>query len=208
MRVMQQRKLGRTGTESCRMIAMKPILFVLLLCVAFCANVQARAKTVLPDACGDDGVKFDVKTEKDQPAPGAPAAGKAQIVFVETEEKNGGVWDFTTRFGLDGAWVGADKGDSYFIVNVDPGVHHVCASAQSMFKILKKSIDAMTFTAEAGKVYYIEGKFTVVVINGASGPGVNSGGGGGSVSFGMSQLDEDMGKYRVKAWKLATWKTK
>ena len=29
----------------------------------------------------------------------------------------------------------------------------------------------------------------------------------GHADFGLSQLDEDAGKFRVKAWKLATWKT-
>ena len=44
--------------------------------------VQARA-TTLPDACGDDKIKFDVKTEKSKTAPLPPAAGKAQIVFID-----------------------------------------------------------------------------------------------------------------------------
>jgi len=28
------------------------------------------------------------------------------------------------------------------------------------------------------------------------------------ITFALSQLDEDKGKYRIKAWKLATWKSK
>jgi len=42
---------------------MKPSLGALLFCASMVIAVQARA-TILPDACGDDKIKFDVKTEK------------------------------------------------------------------------------------------------------------------------------------------------
>ena len=35
---------------------MKPNLALLLVCASLVPAVQARAKTVLPDACGDDSV--------------------------------------------------------------------------------------------------------------------------------------------------------
>ena len=187
---------------------MKTKLFAILLCAALAPAAQSRAKTILPDACGDDSVKFDVKAEKDQPAPAPPAAGKAQIVFVENESQGLGMGKHATiRFGVDGAWVGANNGNSYFAVNVEPGVHHLCVSWQSAFGMLKKSIDVASLTAEPGKVYYYAAEITIVNIRGASGPGVTSGGGGGSLTFALAPLNEDEGKYRVKAWKLATWKT-
>jgi len=191
---------------------MNPRLVVLLLCASLLPAVQARAKTILPDACGDDSVKFDVSTEKNQPAPAGPAEGKAQIVF---SGKGGAV----IRYGVDGTWVGANKGDSYFVVTVEPGVHHLCAGWQSISGRVEKNVGVASFTAEPGKVYYFEAQAGVYGGGGgyvapATGPGVNSGGGGfvgGSprtFSFTLTQLDEDTGKYRVKAWKLATWKTK
>jgi len=51
-----------------------------------------------------------------------------------------------------------------------------------------------TLTAEPGKVYYYE---THVTIDNSR-----------DVDFDLSPVDEDQGKYRVKAFKLATWKTK
>ncbi len=188
--------------------SMNPRLVLLLLCATLLPAVQARAKTILPDACGDDSVKFDVKTEKDQPPPAPPAAGKAQIVFIENENQGLGLgMHATVRFGVDGAWVGANNDNSYFVVDVDPGVHHLCVSWQSSLKTIKKSIDVASFTAEPGKVYYYAANVILTVIRGASGPGVTSGGGGANIDFGLAPLNEDEGKYRVKAWKLSTWKT-
>jgi hypothetical protein len=63
----------------------------------------------------------------------------------------------TMRVGLDGAWIGANKGKSYFFFSVDPGDHEVCANWQSgTFKKTAKRIgSAITLKAEAGKVYYL-----------------------------------------------------
>jgi len=178
---------------------MKSRMFVFCLCVALAPAAQARSKTVLPDSCGSDSVKFDVKAEKDQPPPGAPADGKAQIVFVGSVPYEGPMARFPAiRFGVNGAWVGANKGNSYFTMDVAPGEQNVCVSAQGVMPgIAKDLIDMQTFTAEAGKVYYYEARFGMV----------GGGNGGGVVTFGLAPLNENEGKYRVKAWKLATWET-
>lgn len=194
---------------------MKPRFVVLLLCASLVPAVQARAKTILPDACGDDDVKFSVDTQENQPAPAPPEAGKAQIVFIEAYEKNmpmigGGP---IVRFGMDGAWVGANKGDSFFTMSVDPGVHHLCASWQTIQGRLKKNSVAMdSFTAEAGKIYYYQFKF---ILNGhhyggAYGPGVTNGGGGMSMDyeFEFGAATEDEGKYHIKSSKLSVSKPK
>jgi hypothetical protein len=168
---------------------MKKRLLLLAVAVSLACSALARA-TVLPDACGDDKIKFDVKTQKDQPAPAAPDAGKAQIVFVEELDKTF-CWgcSVTTRYGMDGAWVGANHGDSYFTLDVAPGEHHLCADWQSAFGKLKKKIGVISFTAEAGKVYYYEAKVTQKQI---SKEYVEQ-------NLELTLLNEDEGKYRVKA---------
>ena len=176
---------------------MKLNLGIVFLSASLAFAAQARA-TVLPDACGDDKVKFDVKTEKGQSAPATPEAGKAQIVFIENENHMIGPFMYATvRFGLDGAWVGANNNNSYFTLDVAPGVHHLCASWQSALGRVEKNVDAASFTAEPGKVYYFAADVTVIP----------TGDNHANITFGLSQLDEDKGKYRVKAWKLATWKS-
>ena len=172
---------------------MKPGLNALFLCASLACAGQAWA-TILPDACGDDKVKFDVKTERSKTPPATPEAGKAQIVFIENENQMiGPFMHATVRFGMDGAWAGANNNNSYFTVTVDPGVHHLCASWQSALPMLKKSIDVASFAAEPGKVYYFAAQVTVI----------STGGNNANYTFTLSPLDEDEGKYRVKAWKVS-----
>jgi hypothetical protein len=176
---------------------MKTMLGVLLLSVSLASAVPARA-TILPDACGDDKVKFDVTTQKDHAAPAAPEAGKALIVLIENENHMIGPFMYATvRFGLDGSWVGANNSNSYFVLTVDPGVHHLCASWQSALGRVKKNIDVAEFTAEPGKTYYFAANVKVIP----------TGDNNANIDFSLSPLNDDEGKYRVKAWKLATWKT-
>jgi hypothetical protein len=173
---------------------MRPSLKCIFLCASLACAGQVWA-TTLPDSCGDDKVKFDVKTEEGQPAPAGPAEGKAQIVFIENENQMIGAFMYATvRFGMDGAWVGANYSNSYFALPVGPGVHHLCASWQSSLGRLKNNVDLTSFTAESGQVYYFAAQVTVASRD--------------SMIFGLSQLNEDEGKYRVKLSKLSTSKPK
>ena len=189
------------------MVAMKSRLFALLLCASLVPAVQAKAKTILPDSCGDDDTRFDVKLLKEQTPLPPPDAGKAQIVFIETVDTNGSFFTTpSTRIGMDGKWVGANRGNSYFVVSVDPGVHHVCANWQSDTDNEARQVGMEKFTAEAGKTYY----YQVMMKRKRSFIGGGPGGGGGTItdkSFVFSQLDDDEGSYRVKAAMPSTWKT-
>jgi hypothetical protein len=171
---------------------MKQLIAMLSFCVCLAMSLTARC-TTLPGACGDSTVQFDVKTAKHQPPPAPPAAGKAQIVFLE----NGNValgpfMHATVRFGMDGAWVGADNGSSYFALDVAPGVHHLCANWQSSLGAFNKDVGLTSFTAKQGKVYYFEANVTVESKS--------------VVTFGLSRLNEDEGKYRVSLARLSTSK--
>jgi hypothetical protein len=167
---------------------MKPGLSAFLLCasLAFAGPVWA---TTLPDSCGNDKVKFNVKTEEGQPVPAGPAEGKAQIIFIEDENQPiGPFMHATVRLGMDGAWLGANNGNSYFAVTVDPGLHHLCASWEG------KNVEATSFTAEPSHVYYFAARVTVESRY--------------SMTFNLSQLNEDEGKYLAKGLKLSTSKPK
>jgi hypothetical protein len=181
------------------MMRLKPLVaYAIFVAAALC-----RA-TTLPDACGDDKIQFDVKTAKNQPAPVPPSAGKSQIVFIEAMDKNLACWSCGTpssRFGMDGAWVGATKGDSYFFVDVDPGEHHLCADWQSAFGRLKKMVGMADFVAEAGKTYYFEARVKIKEHNYGTGPGSSS---EVDRDLAFAQASDDEGRYRVKASSLAT----
>lgn len=158
-------------------------------------QVARAGATVLPDACGDDKVKFNVSREKGQPAPASPGDGKAQIVFVEEIDKNAPCLgcSITTRIGVDGAWVGANQGNSYFAVALAPGEHHMCTDWQSTFGMLKAKIGLTSFTAEAGKTYYYKIKVTLKQL------GENS----VDRELGLEPISEDEGKYGIKAFPLS-----
>jgi len=175
---------------------MKP-KFLLPLLVLTLSTAAHASTLVLPDSCGKDDVKFDVKTRKNQPPPVPPDEGKAQIVFINTVHRPGfaaGAPDLTTRFGMDGSWVGAATGESYFTIEVPAGEHHVCASVQQHLGIsgqdLKSMIAMDTFTAVAGKVYYYEYGFSRVGVVGRS--------------YSLAQTNEEEGKFKVKSSEVST----
>ncbi|MGD0732753.1 MAG: hypothetical protein ABR956_15930 [Terracidiphilus sp.] len=179
---------------------MKSRSYVLLLSALLLTAVQARAATVLQGACGDDSSKFDVTAQEDAPKPAfaPPSAGKSLIVFIERNSYKTTHFGYATvRFGIDGSWIGANYGNSYLTAEVDPGVHHVCANWQPTSFSTAKKTDAEnknavdTFTAEAGKVYFIMA--TVVVESHTQGVPDHS--------IFLSKLSDDEGASRVKEYK-------
>ena len=56
------------------------------------------------------------------------------------------------KVAVDGAWAGANHGNSYFSIFVEPGEHHVCVTLQS--SLVAQRVELAHFTAEAEKVYY------------------------------------------------------
>lgn len=88
---------------------MKPKLVLLILSLSISSSsLQTRAAT-LPDACGNDKVKFDITLQKNPPAHSTPDPGKGQIIFIEASKKPPAMGNCNnfTRYGVDGAWVGA-----------------------------------------------------------------------------------------------------
>jgi len=133
---------------------MKTLLAILLFASPLFAQDQAAAARAAA-GCGPNEVKFIVKTDKTQHPMAQPEAGKA-IVYVfggEAIDLGGlviGKDGVTTRWGIDGSWVGAGYRDSYLFFYVDPGDHRLCAGRQAY----SKPSAALSFTAEAGKTYY------------------------------------------------------
>lgn len=180
---------------------MKQAMAVSLFCMAFFLGTHLSA-AALPDACGDDHAHFDVKTVKDAPAPAPPEAGKAQIVFIERIDAPGclGCHDFAPRIGVDGSWVGATRGDSYFVLDVAPGAHSVCADWKSLSAAPGKHIGVASFTAEPGQTYFFEAKIMAAPEGPSNPPSVRT-----DWVLNLKQLDNDKGQDRMKNSALATW---
>jgi len=153
-------------------------------------TTAAHAYKPLPQGCGPKDAKFDVDTQMHQPAP-TPDPTKAQIVFFQSMTK------IITRAGIDGAWVGADKGNSWFAVSVTPGEHHLCSFTEpSKWATGQIPPGAGTFTFEAGKTYYYQ--FTLT----------NTKAGTGSVSYvtTFNEVTVSDALYQIRTWPLATAK--
>ncbi len=119
-----------------------------------CSSQAARAAS-LPEGCGVDTVQYKVRMEKPEEAPGAATAGKAQLIFLQTEDGEFSAAPIS-RFAVDGNWVGATKGVSYFSVEIEPGQHVICASRQSAAKQEKDNIGVVKLQAEAGQTYFYQ----------------------------------------------------
>ena len=83
---------------------------------------KSRLKVFLRRAV--QGFRLQRELDKSQHALAAPEPGKARAYFIQDARA------FTTNFGVDGAWVGANNGNSYFSVSIEPGLHHLCTDIE------------------------------------------------------------------------------
>ncbi len=94
----------------------------------------------------------------------------------------------TTKYALDGSWVGAGHGDSWFAVAVAPGEHHVCATLQSSF--VDQRVELAHFSVDAGKSYFYPHPVGSVK---------------GTVEyFSWMPIDSDEGEYAFSMYPMAT----
>ncbi len=97
---------------------MKLIGVILLLTLSASAQAAAPAPTV---ACGPEAISFKVKLDDSAHTPAPPEPGKARIYFFQDAGSNWTVGYPTVKVALDGAWLGANHGNSYFSASVEPG---------------------------------------------------------------------------------------
>jgi hypothetical protein len=129
-------------------------LVILLFASAFA--LPAQSNSLGAPGCGPANVKLEVKSDHDRHAAPDVDPGKALIVFLQDDARSESRPGPTTRFGMDGRWVGATQSHSYFYVLVEAGERRVCANWQSRVGPgPKRSTEAMHLSAEAGKTYYV-----------------------------------------------------
>ena len=116
---------------------------------------QKPAQPVDANLCGPENAEFTVDREDTQPAPAEPESGKA-LVFVVDDYKGAleAAGIPVIRIGVDGTWVGANRGKSYIYFSVEPGEHRLCAAGQRADKTLAHQRTQAHFEAEPGKLYY------------------------------------------------------
>jgi hypothetical protein len=171
--------LGRLGVR----IA----LVVLLLAVA---PVLAQNPG---SACGSRATDLKVTLDKTPHAVVQPDSGMARIYFIHDA---GTAFEHpigypTVQVGTDGAWSGANHGDSFFWADVAPGEHHICAALQS--SVMDSRVELAHLTAEAGRTYFFRTRLllsgTVEVLE-------------------LEPVDSDQGAYMVSRYPLSSSKPK
>jgi hypothetical protein len=129
---------------------MKIAVLVFLLAASALAQ---KPPDGLPGACGSRDAGFNVKLDRSQHTLAEAERGKARVYFIQDAHP------FTTNIGVDGAWVGANDGSSYFSVSMEPGVHHLCANIES--HVAGHQMGLLHFTAEAGQTYYFRTRLII-----------------------------------------------
>ena len=165
---------------------MKTITAMFFL-VALTASSFSQAPSTDARVCGPLDVRFDAQTATGQP-PVQPEPGKALVCVIEDFKKAPGeLGNPTIRVGLDGAWMGAMRANSYIFFSVDPGEHHLCTSWQSHLKRLSSLASFSHLTAEAGSTYYFRARITYV----------SAGSAVASMDLNLESVDPDEGRFLI-----------
>jgi len=132
------------------------LTLVALVLLALQAPAQTIPEPVPPSSpCGPANVKYEVKLNRTQHTLSRPEPGKALVYVIEVFQRPPGEWGTPTiRVGLNGKWMGANRGTSYLSFPVDGGENHLCTNWQSVWKQLSAQHSQTSFVAEAGKIYF------------------------------------------------------
>lgn len=150
---------------------------------------DASAVIAAEAACGPPAVEFHIKTDTVQHPVAQPDPGKA-LVYVILDEKFQTVRAVTARVGMDGAWMGANRGNSYLFFSTDPGEHHLCTDWVSGLLPTGRLVSLAHFTAEPGHVYYFR-------VRTSGGPSSYMKDSERSASIDMDLVNSDEGKLLV-----------
>jgi hypothetical protein len=156
------------------------------------ATRDANAAKLAGTACGPKSTTFTVTQDEATHPAAQPAPGQALVYFIQDDDILGDYQHYTLKIGLDGAWVGAYKQNSYFNISVQPGEHHICASVQSNSSA-GLVLALAHFTAEPGKTYYFRTRFLAgLAVRYPSAPHLD-----------IAQPDTDEAKYLLAAYPLS-----
>lgn len=180
----------------------KLALALVLFATAVWAQDESAKQGLAGAGCGPDQAKFEVKRNADLHPTGTPDAGKALVyVFADSELDHVAIeiGGLITRVGVDGAWVGAYEHKSYTYFSVSPGEHRLCTSQQSSLKSRRENnASAITFTAEAGKVYYFRTQPTPTALAASTTSGVPNG------QVELAKLDPAQAQLMLPKWAYST----
>jgi hypothetical protein len=129
---------------------MRMVVFAVLFLTASALAQNLPANPTA--ACGAQTESVKVKLDESQHTLLQADTGKARIYFIHDAGTNWTAGYPTVKLAVDGTWVGANHGNSYFSVSLDPGEHHMCATLQS--SLVAQRMELTHLTAAAETVYY------------------------------------------------------
>jgi len=101
-------------------------------------------------ACGPSDAHQSQRTEKGpQTAPAQPL--DKGLIYVIRPTHVGML--IQTKLAVDGKWVGINRADNYFYIELEPGPHYFCSQAENH--------SLLSLVVEAGKTYYLQQKITM-----------------------------------------------
>lgn len=162
---------------------MKITLLALLFTVSASAYAASRA---LPSACGTGKANFQVTLDNSQHTPAPAEPGKARVYFIQNLGPHNYIAEINV--GMDGAWVGTNRNNSYFSITVDAGKHLVCENVKSHFSTYGRLVELADFDAKPGKVYYFRARLTF----GQNQPALE-----------LDQIHSDQGKHLIASYPLS-----
>lgn len=161
---------------------MKALIAALFL---FALPLLAQNQSTAPAAaCGSLQVSMAVKLDSSQHMLQQPQPGKALIYFIHDAGRDAGFTYPSTRIGMDGKWVSANKNSSWFSLPLEPGEHHLCAAIQYPFTATVVALAHIN--AEAGQVYFYRTTYL-----------------SGTAYLDLQPIDSDEGAYLIASFPLA-----
>lgn len=166
---------------------MKFLFALLFLSVPLLAQTPEPATS----ACGSLHISLAVDLDHSSHLIQPADAGKARVYFIQDTGQTTNLGYPTTRIGIDGTWVGANRKNSYFSVSVDPGEHHLCLAVQSFIThFAPQVLEFAHLNAEAGHVYYYRSR----IVSSQTGPEYLS----------FDPVDSDEARYLVASYALSS----
>jgi hypothetical protein len=160
---------------------------IVVVALLFASSAFAQAvPAIATAACGPEKTNFKVTLDESRKTLVEPEPGKARVYFFQDAGTSVTLGYPTAKLGMDGVWVGANHGNSYFSVSIDPGEHHLCATLQS--SLVAQRVALAHFTAAVGKIYYYRMRLIM------------------SRSMELLELDpidSDQGKYLIASFRLS-----
>jgi hypothetical protein len=149
--------------RECKERNMRKVMVLLLVCAAPVFGQNAKKDFRTAAGCGPAETQFSASVAANPKTLTPPPAGSALVYVIEVERPDDA--GITTRVGLDGNWIGANRGRAYLAFEVEPGERHVCVDWQSSIESRQRLGGAAVLMAEAGKTYFFRAE---VLLSGAT----------------------------------------